>query len=109
MRKRINLGAIAVRGYVYGLAFFSKKHRSLHIVRRCACYGYPRCLDCQNFGYILSAKERRNFLANLVQQLLINKMIEKSADLEDVSGLNLAVPQDALLQNLHSALLYHNI
>ena len=96
-----HFGGVAVGRYVRGLGFLSKKHRGVKVPCRVAGDGNARCFYGHEFGDAVPRKVRVDILAYLLEKPVIYEMIEKASYFEHLSGIDLAVPEDALLKQFH--------
>ena len=63
--------------------------------------GNARCFYGDEFIDIFIAEVRVNILADFLEKPVIYEMIEKTTDFEHLAGIDLAVPEDAFLQQFH--------
>ena len=61
----------------------------------------PRCLDGQNLGDSAVPVQPLKLLADLIEEVHVHLMVQKTVHLEDVAALNLSVLPDPILQKLH--------
>ena len=93
---------------VVALGLFRIHHGLAVPVRADRGKGNAAGFSCQNEIYFVEIKEFLEFISDASHKRTVDAVVEKPVDLYNVSGQNLALLDDAILQLLHSFLQKHN-
>ena len=103
-----NLTLIQAALDVVALGLFRIHHGLAVPVRADRGKGNAAGFSCQNEIYFVEIKEFLEFISDASHKRTVDAVVEKPVDLYNVSGQNLALLDDAILQLLHSFLQKHN-
>ena len=86
---------------VVAFGLFCEYHRHAELLGTYGGKRYAARLDCYNRGYSAQIKKPTKFFSHFPHQLNVYAVVQKSVDLDDVAGQNLALFLDALLKYIH--------
>ena len=93
---------------VVALGLFRIHHGFAVPIRANCGKGNAAGFCCQNEIYVIEIKILLKFVCDASHKRTVDAVVEKPVDLYNVSGQNLALLDDAILQLLHSFLQKHN-
>ena len=97
----MNGGGVDLTVNVLALGLLGKDDRHIEMPRGHAGDGDAGCLDGQNLVDAVVLEDAVELLADLVQQVYVQLVVQKAVDLQDVAGTNLAFLHNTFLQKFH--------
>lgn len=97
----MNGGGVDLAVNVLALGLLGKDDRYVEMPRGHAGDGDAGCLDGQNLVDAVVLEDAVELLADLVQQVYVQLVVQKAVDLQDIAGTNLAFLHNTFLQKFH--------
>ena len=97
----MNGGGVDLAVDVLVLGLLGEDDRHVEMPRGHAGDGDAGCLDGQNLVDTVVLEDAVELLADLVQQVYVQLVVQKAVDLQDIAGTNLALLHNTFLQKFH--------
>ena len=94
-------GGVDLAVNVLALGLLGKDDRHVEMPRRHAGNGDAGRFNCQDLVDAVVLEDAVELLADLVQQVYIQLVVQKAVDLQDIAGTNLAFLHNTFLQKFH--------
>ena len=109
MRIGFHLAGIHISGNILCLVLLCKYNWHMKLLCNYTGNPDPRCLNRQNFIDLHIRKAPFKLFSNLLKQVRIHLMIQKTVNLQYITRLNLSIFADSLFKQLHRVPPYYFI
>ena len=96
---------IAINVFAFGL--FCKHHGHIKVAGRHAGNCNARCLNRQDLVYSVILKNAVKLLADFIQQVNIQLVVQKAVNFQHIARADLPIAQNAVFQKLHLKYPFH--